>query len=75
MGRIVETLCLATLSLLATEVRGHGRLMEPPARNTMWRFGYNTHVNYDDNNLDCGGFNVSANHNKGLLLLLSAEMV
>ena len=59
MTGTVETLLLVALSLLATEVKGHGRLMEPPARNVMWRFGYNTHVNYEDNMLHCGGFNVS----------------
>ena len=59
MAGTVETLLLVALSLLATEVKGHGRLMEPPARNVMWRFGYNTHVNYEDNMLHCGGFNVS----------------
>ena len=59
MAGTVETLLLVALSLLATEVKGHGRLMEPPARNVMWRFGYKTHVNYEDNMLHCGGFNVS----------------
>lgn len=29
--------------------------MDPPARNCMWRFGYSTPVNYDDNQLWCGG--------------------
>lgn len=37
-------------------VRGHGRLMEPPARNAMWRFGYPNPVNYNDNELFCGGY-------------------
>ncbi len=36
-------------------VNSHGRLMDPPARNCMWRFGYSTPVNYDDNQLWCGG--------------------
>lgn len=30
--------------------------MNPPARNAMWRFGYPNAVNYDDNELYCGGY-------------------
>ncbi len=37
---------------------GHGRLMEPPSRSSMWRLGYNTPHNYQDNELFCGGFQV-----------------
>lgn len=37
-------------------VDGHGRLMDPPARNSMWRFGYPNPVNYNDNELFCGGY-------------------
>lgn len=37
-------------------VNGHGRLMEPPARSSMWRKGFNTPINYNDNSLFCGGF-------------------
>lgn len=37
-------------------VSSHGRLMNPPARNAMWRFGYPNPVNYDDNELFCGGY-------------------
>ena len=36
-------------------ISGHGRLMEPPARNSMWRFGYGTPINYSDNEVFCGG--------------------
>lgn len=35
---------------------GHGRLMEPPGRNAMWRFGFPNPVNYNDNELFCGGY-------------------
>lgn len=33
----------------------HGRLEIPPARNSAWRFGFNTPINYNDNELNCGG--------------------
>ncbi|XP_060076004.1 uncharacterized protein LOC132555668 [Ylistrum balloti] len=46
-----------TLCIWMSGVRGHGRLLEPPGRASMWRFGYNTPPNYDDNQLFCGGFN------------------
>ena len=34
----------------------HGRLMNPPARNSMWRIGFPNPVNYNDNALYCGGY-------------------
>ena len=43
---------------LITLTHQHGRLMEPPARNTMWRFGFQTPPNYEDSELFCGGLNV-----------------
>ena len=27
---------------------GHGRLLDPPGRNTMWRLGFDNPVNYND---------------------------
>ena len=40
-------------------VAGHGRLLNPPSRSSMWRVGFNNPPNYDDNQLFCGGFSVS----------------
>lgn len=59
---------LASLLLLLAclqNVCGHGRLMEPPARNAMWRFGYPNPVNYNDNELFCGGYAVQWEQNQG----------
>ena len=36
-------------------VNGHGYLQEPPARNSMWRFGFPNPKNYNDNENFCGG--------------------
>ncbi|XP_029663739.1 uncharacterized protein LOC115235834 [Formica exsecta] len=47
------------------EIHGHGRLMDPPSRNAMWRFGYPNPVNYNDNELFCGGYAVHWQQNKG----------
>ncbi|CAH1722537.1 uncharacterized protein LOC114130703 [Aphis gossypii] len=38
------------------ETNGHGRLIEPPSRASMWRYGFDTPPNYNDNELYCGGF-------------------
>ncbi|CAH1788820.1 unnamed protein product [Owenia fusiformis] len=36
-------------------VFGHGRLIEPPSRSSMWKYGFPNPENYDDNALYCGG--------------------
>jgi len=46
-------------------VDGHGRLIDPPARSTAWRYGYDTPVNYDDHQLYCGGKQVQWETNGG----------
>jgi len=46
-------------------VSGHGRLMDPPSRNAMWRYGFPNPVNYNDNELYCGGFAVHWLQNNG----------
>ena len=37
-------------------MNGHGRMMDPPSRNAMWRFGFPNPVNYNDNEVFCGGY-------------------
>ncbi|XP_067013072.1 uncharacterized protein [Anabrus simplex] len=46
-------------------VEGHARLMDPPARNSMWRLGFPNPVDYDDNELFCGGYAVQHQQNQG----------
>jgi hypothetical protein len=41
-------------------VWGHGYLVEPPQRSSLWRHGFGGPENYDDNGLNCGGFEVRA---------------
>ncbi|OWF49967.1 hypothetical protein KP79_PYT23205 [Mizuhopecten yessoensis] len=53
MSRLVVLLWIHYCIVL---VSGHGRLLEPAGRSSMWRFGYNTPVNYNDNQLFCGGY-------------------
>ena len=59
----VEVVLLVSTGLsLLIVASGHGRVMEPPARNTMWRFGFPTKANYEDSELFCGGIKVSSNN-------------
>lgn len=53
-----------TLFLLPM-VTGHGRLLDPPSRSTMWRYGFNNPPNYDDNQMYCGGVQVQYERNGG----------
>lgn len=45
--------------LVIGEIKGHGRMIEPPMRSSAWRYGFDTAKNYNDNELNCGGFAVS----------------
>lgn len=38
------------------QVHGHGMVLEPPNRSSMWRYGFPTPLNYQDNENFCGGF-------------------
>merc|ERR1712086_1211959 len=44
---------------------GHGWLDKPPARNAMWRHGFINPVNYNDNEVFCGGYGVQWESNGG----------
>lgn len=41
--------------LFVASALGHGTLMYPPMRGSMWRFYRGVPSNYDDNGLNCGG--------------------
>ena len=51
-GQLVS-LCI-TLALFQF-IHGHGYMENPPARNSMWRYGFNNPKNYNDNEFFCGG--------------------
>jgi hypothetical protein len=51
----MATTALLLLPLLSG-VSGHGRLIEPPSRASMWRYGFDTPPDYDDTQGWCGGF-------------------
>ncbi|XP_033764082.1 uncharacterized protein LOC117345184 [Pecten maximus] len=56
MGGSLIGISLYILSCLCVTIFGHARLWEPPARSTMWRRGFQSPVNTNDNELNCGGY-------------------
>ncbi|XP_057323425.1 uncharacterized protein LOC130666440 [Microplitis mediator] len=46
-------------------VEGHGRLIEPPSRASMWRYGFDTPEDFTDNECYCGGFDRQWHQNQG----------
>ena len=46
-------------------VLSHGRLIEPPARTSAWRFGFSTPADYNDHETNCGGFGRQWGKNRG----------
>ncbi|XP_052786377.1 uncharacterized protein LOC128221816 [Mya arenaria] len=58
---LLVTVAVVTLR----EVKGHGYMYDPPQRSSAWRLGFNTPVNYQDNELFCGGASVQWNKNGG----------
>lgn len=40
---------------------GHGMMLDPPSRSSMWRYGFNVQPNYNENGLNCGGYGVQFN--------------
>jgi len=56
---------LSLIFSLETNVSGHARLLEPPSRSSMWRFGYDNPPDYQDNEGFCGGYQVQWEVNNG----------
>lgn len=55
----MEVEILLIVTFLLDTVIGHARLWDPPSRSTMWRQGFKTPVNPNDNELNCGGYAVN----------------
>ena len=60
---LIVSLLIASVRIY--QISGHGRLMEPPSRNAMWRFGFLNPINYNDNELFCGGVDRQFEKNDG----------
>ncbi|GAB6033081.1 hypothetical protein CHUAL_012695 [Chamberlinius hualienensis] len=59
------TTIIFSLWVSSNVVEGHGRLLTPPSRSSMWRYGFKTPPNYNDMELFCGGFTRQWNQNGG----------
>lgn len=53
------------INCLVADVMGHGRLIEPPSRASMWRYGFDTPHDYNDHESYCGGFTRQWQRNGG----------
>ncbi|CAF0854868.1 unnamed protein product [Didymodactylos carnosus] len=57
------SLLILLFTYIINSVNGHGRLDEPPARNSAWRYGFKVPADYDDVGLNCGGLGVQKTNN------------
>ncbi|RZC40868.1 Chitin bind 3 domain containing protein, partial [Asbolus verrucosus] len=51
------SLSIFVLCLFVDNISGHGMMLEPPNRSSLWRFNPKAPVNYDDDQNYCGGMN------------------
>ncbi|XP_011143909.1 uncharacterized protein LOC105185819 [Harpegnathos saltator] len=65
MRLFVLSLTLIVNMLVVKKVSAHGRLIEPPSRASMWRYGFDTPHDYNDHECYCGGFTRQWQRNKG----------
>eukprot|EP00092_Neocalanus_flemingeri_P005351 GFUD01005765.1.p1 GENE.GFUD01005765.1~~GFUD01005765.1.p1 ORF type:complete len:328 (-),score=66.88 GFUD01005765.1:130-1092(-) len=61
----ISVIFIFTLTVLISYTSGHARLLEPPSRSSMWRMGYPTPPDYQDNEGFCGGYQVQWGVNGG----------
>ena len=61
--QLYSSLLIVTLFNWWKEIEGHGRLVDPPSRSSMWRYGFKNPPNYNDNQLYCGGVQVRFSFN------------
>ncbi|KAJ8676581.1 hypothetical protein QAD02_012368 [Eretmocerus hayati] len=62
---VTAVVAIAIGNLLVKEVSAHGRLIEPPSRASMWRYGFDTPHDYNDHESYCGGFTRQWQRNGG----------
>lgn len=69
MFRLIFLILIVFITTIIITVYGHGRLMEPAGRATLWRFKefkrFNPVEDYNDNEAYCGGFKVQYLQNNG----------
>ena len=55
MFNLILFLVLSILNNNNEKVNAHGRLLDPIARTSLWRLNKQFAVNYQDNEMNCGG--------------------
>ncbi|XP_059147510.1 uncharacterized protein LOC131935161 [Physella acuta] len=66
MGVVTHgALLTSAVAILVCQVQGNGRMLEPPSRASMWRAGFLTTPNFNDNRVNCGGNKVLHEINGG----------
>lgn len=55
MNKLSLIFVLVVMGQVMDQVLGHGMLLEPIARTSLWREDDSVLENYDDNGLFCGG--------------------
>ncbi|XP_076181127.1 uncharacterized protein LOC143153609 isoform X1 [Ptiloglossa arizonensis] len=61
----ILSLVFIVSAVVVKEALAHGRLIEPPSRASMWRYGFDTPHDYNDHECYCGGFTRQWQRNKG----------
>jgi hypothetical protein len=51
----VKSILLLVVLAYLEEASGHGMMLEPPNRGSLWRFDWQQPANYNDNEFFCGG--------------------
>lgn len=65
MSQFSQILVVMVIMCCIKSIQAHGKLADPVSRSSMWRLGYKTPQNYEDNQLFCGGVQVQYEKNGG----------
>lgn len=58
-GKMIFLSVILAFGFVLSGVHGHGMMLDPPNRSSLWRFNESFPINYNDNENFCGGFGVS----------------
>ncbi|XP_050298857.1 uncharacterized protein LOC126737840 [Anthonomus grandis grandis] len=62
---VLGVFCVVFVALFVAQVKGHGYLIVPPNRASLWRIDSGSPINYQDNEFFCGGLYVQYYKNEG----------
>ena len=61
LGVRLSFVLVVTVTCSVNTAHAGSRLIEPPSRPSLWRYGFGTAVNFNDDEVMCGGYDVSVN--------------